>query len=1345
MSGPPTRVFEGCVVITIKIEAPLPTFTVDGDAAADDNTAFDSVYRDYTILHTITGNTAQVRSNPSVLFTPNTARKPRAALDTDALPPALVSTLETFCFPDGAKVLQENPGNQDKTHSFVISESGFFVTCVTFYRETDAAPFWLAYECIRPRQATSQRSSSAYELHSRLSSVSESSGSTDLNLDTATSSRAETIFMPTCICFVSKLPYFGVMKNCLTSIVKTAENSEDLGDFLSEVMADLSRVPAPPSGKAAVRFRLRDRHCVSLPRFIVCKPPPLADLPIIDVPLRFIFQLLDPLQVLQIVVALLTEQRVIFVSNQYAKLTPTIEGILALIYPFKWQHVYIPVIPSHLRAFVEAPWPFLVGIHARYIEEILEQCQEDPTTIPLVVNLDSSSVTIPACVTLPKVPNTIVESFTRRCRALPLDYELYCYGNSTPDLDMDMHSREEHAEKLQTEIRAIFFELMVGLFGDIRRHMMFDMIPAVLNEKKYIASRSPESILFYKTVVLTSSFRLFQRSRHKHERDYFDLVAAREMELHSSADAFVFTLPDFAHKALERRRSADGTPLSATRDASALPTTEDDATPNYSKFREQAIARLNELLDRPQCPCVAQLLHLRGLFRVWHGDIMQGLTDFNEVMKTDAASFPSELVLDILRYQTEDLKTLVARKGPAWYDLVQKLKVDDKGQRKSRSISFSVGDPTAGVRLPEIGAESEVLQALKTEGTIDRKSFGAICDLLGITDNTTTARNLCTSLEQLCPEKTDDHISVAVFIQFIEIWSGLKDTEHSEIVTALAEGEEILKIVHHVRRSDTGTGTLVLTRDSLFMIPNNTSTKILVCNLNQIISMDTLQYKLFIPPGVPAIRLFTTDSSALLGSRKRSGVKPRRSTMKVDEECEEQLLLFFNERDAWHGYMMEMAMAHKAAMHTKDLSLISHAVENIVLAEAVLMITKETRSLDPNVADETVKRMLPYANPVKYMRLVSESSHKLFVKRIDSSPNQIRKATVECILFMPSTDHSRASGGTIWCGLGSGFIQILELPTGVCECRMKPHTNRVTCMLSIGDHVWSGSFDASILVIDTRTRRVIAVLEGIDDAVGNMFRDGDSVWVTTLGGKLSQYNCKTHERIKSIDVSSLRGKQSQIRTCVRIGDSLWCGTGSVIVIVDLKTEKLKRCRDEALEGDELRQLQQSELESRRLSLTDDLSDAQFQSIPVEVMPNIKEDSNLTLQESNEAAFVIRTSASHCMIPGINNEVWSCSNVTGLLQIWDAATCKPAKMGGEWRLDCEGFNVLLATETAIWGGGNNGSIYVWDPESHNVLQQLPSHNDGVRSLCEMRFGDERHIISGSGSNDGTLVIWKPPRR
>jgi hypothetical protein len=58
---------------------------------------------------------------------------------------------------------------------------------------------------------------------------------------------------------------------------------------------------------------------------------------------------------------------------------------------------------------------------------------------------------------------------------------------------------------------------------------------------------------------------------------------------------------------------------------------------------------------------------------------------------------------------------------------------------------------------------------------------------------------------------------------------------------------------------------------------------------------------------------------------------------------------------------------------------------------------------------------------------------------------------------------------------------------------MRPHKDRVTCLLAVGSrHVWSGSFDSTIKVLDVRSRRTVAVLED-GDAIGSLLLD-NNVW-----------------------------------------------------------------------------------------------------------------------------------------------------------------------------------------------------------------------------------------------------------
>merc|ERR1711904_632377 len=112
----------------------------------------------------------------------------------------------------------------------------------------------------------------------------------------------------------------------------------------------------------------------------------------------------------------------------------------------------------------------------------------------------------------------------------------------------------------------------------------------------------------------------------------------------------------------------------------------------------------------------------------------------------------------------------------------------------------------------------------------------------------------------------------------------------------------------------------------------------------------------------------------------------------------------------------------------------------------------------------------------------------------------------------------------------------------------------------------------------------------------------------------------------------------------------------------INTGKLKRAKD--LE-DEIPSTT-DDLSIKRLSSYDNLTGAQLQSRPVEALPTTQSHNTeelltprkeiISSKESlDDSFFEIKTSASHSMVAGINNEVWSCAGTNGLLHVWDAKT------------------------------------------------------------------------------------------
>ena len=66
--------------------------------------------------------------------------------------------------------------------------------------------------------------------------------------------------------------------------------------------------------------------------------------------------------IIRIFEMMLTEYKVIFVSEHTSMLTLAAEAFTSWMYPFYWHHIMIPVLPARLITFLQAPVPYLVGI-----------------------------------------------------------------------------------------------------------------------------------------------------------------------------------------------------------------------------------------------------------------------------------------------------------------------------------------------------------------------------------------------------------------------------------------------------------------------------------------------------------------------------------------------------------------------------------------------------------------------------------------------------------------------------------------------------------------------------------------------------------------------------------------------------------------------------------------------------------------------------------------------------------------------------------------------------------------------------------------------------------------------
>ncbi|XP_067863308.1 DENN domain-containing protein 2D-like [Heptranchias perlo] len=96
-----------------------------------------------------------------------------------------------------------------------------------------------------------------------------------------------------------------------------------------------------------------------------------------------LFKYLSEENIIEIFASVLLERRVIFLAEELSVLSQCIHAIAALLYPFTWQHTYIPVLPKVMLDTVCSPTPFMVGVQRQF----LDQLQELPIEEGLMVDL----------------------------------------------------------------------------------------------------------------------------------------------------------------------------------------------------------------------------------------------------------------------------------------------------------------------------------------------------------------------------------------------------------------------------------------------------------------------------------------------------------------------------------------------------------------------------------------------------------------------------------------------------------------------------------------------------------------------------------------------------------------------------------------------------------------------------------------------------------------------------------------------------------------------------------------------------------------------------------------------
>ncbi|XP_070563333.1 myotubularin-related protein 13-like isoform X5 [Ptychodera flava] len=326
------------------------------------------------------------------------------------------------------------------------------------------------------------------------------------------------MFAPKSIALISRLDYFETFRNCL-GIIYTVY-IESMNVQLESIIGNLlGSVHIPPPGGPQVRFSVGAGDRQSL------QPPLNGAIPVSRNTVAMLFQQLGIHNVLCLFCAALTDNKILFHSSSYSRLTDASTALLAILFPLKYSYVYIPVLPNALMEVLSTPTPFIMGVHSSNKSEIQELLDV------VVADLDSGYLSIPEHLNLPMLPDHIYNRAHQEL-TLVLSPDLQnadcAFPPPTPSPSLQ--------PMLDKEIRAIFMRLFAELFMGYRSCLTIIRIhpePVITFHKGlFLFERGLSGDDFLQKVLGGMSFQTFVQERGPPFRicDMFDEISANIQE-----------------------------------------------------------------------------------------------------------------------------------------------------------------------------------------------------------------------------------------------------------------------------------------------------------------------------------------------------------------------------------------------------------------------------------------------------------------------------------------------------------------------------------------------------------------------------------------------------------------------------------------------------------------------------------------------------------------------------------------------------------------------------------------------------------------------------------------------
>ncbi|XP_030743718.2 DENN domain-containing protein 4B isoform X1 [Echinops telfairi] len=301
------------------------------------------------------------------------------------------------------------------------------------------------------------------------------------------------------IAVLSRWPAFPAFRAFLTFLYRYSVSGPHRLPLEAHISHFIHNVPFPSPQRPRILVQMSPYD-----NLLLCQPVS-SPLPLSGASFLQLLQSLGPELAVTLLLAVLTEHKLLVHSLRPDLLTSVCEALVSMIFPLHWQCPYIPLCPLVLADVLSAPVPFIVGIHSSYFD------LHDPPADVICVDLDTNTLfqteekkPLPAR-TLPRRPyKVLLATLTNLHQQLDQTYTGPEEEASLEFLLTDYEAVCGRRARLEREVQGAFLRFMACLLKGYRDFLR------PLTQAPSEGSRDVDNLFF-----LQGFLKSRERSSHK--------------------------------------------------------------------------------------------------------------------------------------------------------------------------------------------------------------------------------------------------------------------------------------------------------------------------------------------------------------------------------------------------------------------------------------------------------------------------------------------------------------------------------------------------------------------------------------------------------------------------------------------------------------------------------------------------------------------------------------------------------------------------------------------------------------------------------------------------------------